>query len=78
MPKRDNYLSQLQRRREAAQDKPRTGQKPVEQMTPEELDAELKRLEAEHRRAAEDAVRAGRESVSSRPRLFPRARRYWK
>ena len=76
--KRSNFLEQLQRRREAGGKDAPPKDKPVSEMSSEELDREVARLQAEERRLKEDAVEAGRQTTSRRPALFPRTRRYWK
>ena len=63
MPKKDSYLEQLQRRREAANAPPPPAKKPAE-MTAEELRDEISRTNARIRSADERAVEAGREVLA--------------
>ena len=71
----NNFLENLKRARAAKE------QKPVSEMSPEELDAEEARLRAELRRSKEQIVEATRQELQGRSRkrpLFKRSRPSWK
>ena len=75
----NNFLENLKRARAAKEQKPE--QKPVSEMSPEELDAEEARLRAELRRSKEQIVEATRQELQGRSRkrpLFKRSRPSWK
>ena len=79
----NRFLENLRAKQEAVRAVPNpTADKPISEMTSNELDQEAARLEAELRRSKEQAVEVGRQEVagrgSGRP-IFPRrTRRPWK
>jgi hypothetical protein len=82
--RKNNYLADLQRRREEASTTAPASLKDPSVMTEAERKAEIMRLEREIRANEEEAVHLGREELSrqSRPAsfgtIFKRARPYWK
>jgi hypothetical protein len=66
--RKDSYLAQLQRRREEAirtTEEAASTKAPTE-MTEDELEAEIKRLDRELRDSREEVVRVGREELAAR------------
>ena len=83
MTRRDRFLEGLRAKQEAARVAANpTADKPISEMTSNELDQEAARLEAELRRSREQAVELGRQGVAglgSGRIIFPkRHRRPWK
>ena len=79
----NNYLERLKAKQEAARTgAERTADKPISEITSNELDQEAARLEAELRRSREQAVEVGRQEVAGRGSgriIFPRRKkRPWK
>ncbi len=78
-----DFRQALEKKRQAAKKATGRGEKPISEMSEEELASEERRLEAEIRRSRESAVEAGRQDLADarggRAMLFPRRRkRYWK
>jgi hypothetical protein len=81
MKRRNNFLQQLQQRRQEAATTAPAELKPISEMTEEELDEEAERIRGELRRTKEEEVAAAREEQASGNRWpFPRrkTRRPWK
>jgi hypothetical protein len=83
MTRKNNYLAQLQQRREeATRNEQAAAHKDPADMTEAERKAEIERLEREIRESEQEAIRVGREELAgqSRPltRIFKRARPSWK
>ena len=67
MTRKNNYLQQLQQRRQGTTSpEPTASTKAPSEMTSEELEAESRRLEAELRTAREQSVDLGRQELAAR------------
>jgi hypothetical protein len=65
----NDFLENIKRAREAAQEHaPPAQQKPISEMTSEELDAEKRRLEAEEVALMQEAVETRRDEAREQPR----------
>jgi hypothetical protein len=82
MKKRNTFIENIRAAQEAARTEPAA--KNPSEMTPDELEAEIRRLEREIRETEEEAAHLGREEVARRSRpasfgtIFKRNRPYWK